>query len=663
MRLLALAVLCTFGCGDEWSSASNVCHARSDAAADDPARMLATLLDERGSAEALAELLTTEAPDEDGVLVALFPATAGRTLVDRELAPPAPYTGTINEAFAPTPIAFPIDWSANPLSDVSWQLWFQSLYWLDRADIDTAAFTVVDFAENALYQPSLEFLWGDHALALRLRAVTGFVARYVERGGELDRKVLHAAAVVIVSQLLAMGSDGCYTEGQNHGLMEDIAVLAVAPRYPALRDGERLWNLALERARRQVAVSVLPDGIHIENSPAYQLHFTGLVVQVLDAMVSGGRPADVELQAVTARLIGGLAAMVQPNLTLAQFGDTANTDMQAALTNLVRAARDVGVDAKQVDELEWIASRGELGLAPDQIDTVFTEGGFAVFRSGWSVTNAAATVTAHFRARHASYSHYQPDDTGIEIYGYGSELVLGPGVHGYDPADPFVAYQYSPAAHNVLVVDGLTEVDHGADAASRMIASYAGEDLAWAQGTHRNYRALGIESLVRTFAYDKVASFAVIDHVRADGKSHRYEQHFHLHPRLSDVSRSGTSVIARTVDGTGPTVTFTPATPAAIRTERGVNDDGHVAGWHFPDKYQEEAATDVVVDRVDDGVELDVPTLILVAEPGRPAALPTDVSYEHAGGQGVLRWTIDGKARSLSAPLPDPDEAARDLAR
>jgi hypothetical protein len=148
----------------------------------------------------------------------------------------------------------------------------------------------------------------------------------------------------------------------------------------------------------------------------------------------------------------------------------------------------------------------------------------------------------------------------------------------------------------------------------------------------------------------------VIDHVQADGRAHRYEQHFHLHPQLSNVTRSGSTLIARMADGTGPSVTFTPATPAELDTARGVNDAGRVAGWHFPAKYVEEAATDVVLGYDDDRDELDLPVLILVAGPGQPFAIPDNVSYARTAGQGVVGWTIAGTERSISVPLPAPDE-------
>ena len=617
---------------------------------DDPSHRLARILATRAAHESLSVLFTEPPATADELVLALFPAARGKPLVDRPLPPPPPYEGPIDAGFPAHPIRFPANWAADPFGDVSWQLWYQSLKWLGRLDLDTAAYAVVDWVERALdAEPPLSFAWSDYVMAVRLRAVTAFADRYVRERAQLDRKVMRAAAVLVITQLLGLASDSCYIENHNHGLAEDVALLDILPRYPALRDAVRLRALALDRARRQVSQSVKPDGVHIENSPHYHAYYASLVLGVLAASRGDDGAVDPAIRATAGRVLAVLVQLVQPNLTLPQFGDTSNIGRGRELSKLVKLGRELGVEPAVIDELEWIATRGGRGTRPRRTDATFAEGGYAAFRSAWS--RGGKAIAAHFRAGHWARAHYHPDDTGIEIYGHGTELIVGPGVHGYDDKDPFASYQYSPAAHNVLVVDDLAEVGRRPHKKARITGHGGSGDLVWVQGTHPNYQQLGVD-VVRTFAYRKPDAFAVVDHAASRAGEHRYAQHFHLHPDLSAVRREGNTVIAQTQDGVGPSVTITTADAAEVELARGIQEGGRVAGWFFPDKYKEEPATDVVFRRRDGRRKLSLPVLILVGPPAAPPRVPGQLSYTEAGGRLTLAWSEAGHQNAITVPLP-----------
>jgi hypothetical protein len=619
-------------------------------AADDPARELNRILSSKGGFEALAPLVKLAPAKQDDFLRALFPGIADKPIVDRPPDVPEPYVGKINHDFEVHPIGFPVDWDANPFEDVSWQLWFQSLNWLPQVDQATAAYIVVDWTNHALYRdPALQFTWGDHAMGMRLTRVTGFVQEYTRNAEELDRSVLQAAATLILVHVYGLASSPCYTKKHNHGLMQDLALLENIHHYPELREGERLRKLAMARAIEQISVSVKPDGIQIENSPHYQAHYANMALRVVAASQAGGHTSDPELLASASRIFAALIRMVQPNLTLAQFGDTTNIDRSEELSTLLTRGRAMGLDAQILDELDWLLSRGAHGQMPEETDTVYPEGGFVAYRNAWTKTDQA--ITAHFSTSHFSRAHYHPDETGVEIYGYGTELIVGPGIHGYDQSDPFVAYQASPAAHNVLVVDEVPAVDRKPHALSKIVAHGSGDGVVWVQGTHPNYRKLGVE-VVRTFAYRKPTQFVIVDHVSA-AEEHRYAQHFHLHPSLTSVKTVGNTVVARS-SAKGPSITLTAIGDTKIDLFRGVKEEGHIAGWHFPDKYKEDAATEVVMHRLQKGAgtTLALPVLIVVSPPGSEPAIPKNVKFAVEEGKLSLQWQ-EGKAEhAVSVPMP-----------
>jgi hypothetical protein len=276
-----------------------------------------------------------------------------------------------------------------------------------------------------------------------------------------------------------------------------------------------------------------------------------------------------------------------------------------------------------------VISRGAAGSPPRGLDQVYELAGYAAFRSGWD----RDAITGHFSCNHLGAAHYHRDETTFELYGHGAELVVDAGKFDYDHDGANWKYQTDVYAHNVLIVDGASyyppEGPH--------IVAHGGDDTTvWVQGTHAGYRDRGVSSQVRTFAYARPDSFAIIDSVRAGGH-HDYAQHFHLAPGLTAEVVDDHTVIA-----TGAaTMVIAAVGTAPTRIELAPSK-------YFPSWGVETAITDIVFHH--EGGDATLPVIITIAPPGAPPRLPEAPTFTDSATEMVLRWTAGGTERQVNVP-------------
>ena len=220
----------------------------------------------------------------------------------------------------------------------------------------------------------------------------------------------------------------------NHALNQligliDVACVLVKPTWKIGR-GTRLSDLLVE--------SVDAEGASNEQAVGYQLYNYGQyerarrhLVDVRHRPPIGLRPSRPD-----ARVPGLCDA---PDRTYAQLGDT---DLQTA-----RAIPDTIA--------EYAATAGASG--PKTPTTVRRyAAGFLFARSGWGESRPFAEETyLTMRFGPGQYLHGQHDGQSITLSARGRRLLVDPGKYTYTPGS-WMTYFESRAAHNVVVVDGLT---------------------------------------------------------------------------------------------------------------------------------------------------------------------------------------------------------------
>jgi len=657
--LVAVAALALPGCKKHHAGslrcdpASGLAHCAADA--DSFECTWGRLVRGGGELDSLAGVVLGQPGDVDTLLRLLFPAIGGKPIVDAPL-PVPPGLQVRTRSFPDYTIPVPVDWKADPFGNNTWRMRFQTFHWFyeytrtDPANVDAGAALLVDWVDHALHaEPPLEFSWGD-AMSIRAERARELLDRYIATRPVLNRRFLMAAAELLLTHIYAITCETCYADHHNHGMMQDLALLRQLPTYPALRDGARITRLVERRLIDiQVLPRITPDGLHVENTAGYHLLFLHLLTDAIGLYVDRDATPPAELVEARDRMLVPLVYLLQPDFTFPQFGDEDNATRRTRLGQLAARIRAQGVgDPAARTALEWAASGGRTGTPPAALDRVFARSGYASFRDQWSLRRGVGT-TAHFKTGRWSTAHYHADETAFEIYAHGMPLIVEPGMHSYDQADPLWAYQREPAGHNILVVDGDTTVPGVLSGASRVVDHGGAGDQVWVQGTHTRYQHLGVSSLVRTFAYVKPDVFAVVDHLHADA-GHRLAQHFHLHPDLDRLEVvDARTVVVRTADG--PSIALIAAVePTAIETPRGLASGRDRQGWYFPAFNQALAAYDVIFRYDHAAADVDLPVLIMVFAPGVTPRLPSAVTYRETGDQASMGWRVGSVARELHFP-------------
>jgi hypothetical protein len=588
--------------------------------------------------DALAPLIAGTPQSTDDQLRALFPAIGDRPLVDAPLDVPAgvTYDGT-RGAFPPYAVPVPVDWAADPHGNNTWRLYYQSLRGFSHPDdaLQAEAALLVSWVDSAMRaEPPLQYTWFDHALAMRTEHAAALVDQYLAESPTLNRRFLLAAAQLIVIHLYAMAYEGCYTAVHNHGISEDLAILGTVRGYPALLDGQRMWDHASARLLElQVRPTVSDDGINVENTPAYHLYGVEQLTQAIGAFVGAGEPPPAELVSVRDSMIEGAVHHLQPDLTYAQFGDCTDGSRLPTLQSVLDRATEQGVgDPAALDLLRWATSRGQQGSPPD-VDRVYELGGYAFFRDRWDLGDVPISTTVHFKTSRLSGRHYHADETSFELFAHGRPLIVGPGFYTYASQDPLYLYPRQPAAQNILVVDGDDTVSAGGyDDRSRILA----HGTSWVQGTHPYHLARGVTDFARTLAFVKPDVVVIVDHVAAP-EAHEYAQHFHVHPDVTTVTPIAQGVIAQWTDG--PSLAIIAAAAPEL-----------IDGWHFPEFQVARSAIDAVFSQAPGPGAHDLPALLVVTPPGQSPRIPTDLAYTEDGDQATVTWRLDGTDHAVSFP-------------
>lgn len=139
------------------------------------------------------------------------------------------------------------------------------------------------------------------------------------------------------------------------------------------------------------------------------------------------------------------AAIATPLMGLPQFGDTWGVGDVSKAFQSVEGRWD---DATHT----WFASAGKKGTPPDLTSARLPWSGFYTMRSGWD----KRAFYLCFDAGPVGLGHFHEDYGNFECYAFGERLISDSGVNSYT-VDKWHNYCYSSLAHNVVIVDGLSQ--------------------------------------------------------------------------------------------------------------------------------------------------------------------------------------------------------------
>ncbi|MBQ9115637.1 MAG: alginate lyase family protein, partial [Clostridia bacterium] len=314
--------------------------------------------------------------------------------------------------------------------------------------------------------------------------------------------------------------------GGNWLMMESNGVYTFSALFPELTDSEKNRRTASERLLRELEKQILPDGMHNELSPDYQIvvyncatNFYSLAVALgLESEVSEGF---VELikKTVNAAILLSTPAFTQPR--------TNDCYTITTVRSTARTSRILG-DKPEYRFVNTNRAEGEPPVG-ETASAFLPYAGFAVMRSDWG---ADATYMC-FDVGPLGTGHMHQDKLNINIYKGSEELIYDDGGGQYEISRART-YALSGYGHNTVLVDGLAQQRKAPLQSSEPI------DAGWITNDIFDYAVAsytdtyGGEMIkpatqTREVRFCKPGFFCVSDTMRsADGNAHDYEILFHL---------------------------------------------------------------------------------------------------------------------------------------
>lgn len=297
---------------------------------------------------------------------------------------------------------------------------------------------------------------------------------------------------------------------------------------------------ALTRLKRELAIQVMDDGAHWEQSPMYHNEVLRCVLEVLRTAALYHIPVPAAVtEAARAMAMADLLWM-KPDHTQPANGDSDKTDLRDVLTPAAWLLRDPVLRFGGYDCLDF-ESAWEMGMEavigyrqmpaenPGTNMASMEAGGQAVLRSGWD----ERADYLHFMCGSLGGGHGHFDKLHLDLVYGGEDVLIDTGRYTYVDG-PLRRTLKSAKAHNVPVIDGKEytrctgswNVENAVSPTGMKTAQKGPYTLF--EGAHLGYMEEGV------YVCRKVLSIGTKQQIIMDcfygSGEHVCSQHFHLNP-------------------------------------------------------------------------------------------------------------------------------------
>ncbi|WP_175640263.1 alginate lyase family protein [Metabacillus schmidteae] len=413
-----------------------------------------------------------------------------------------------------------IDWVGNPTTTRSYYRSLHSLNFLSdyveayklsgNIEYISRSYSIINqwYKKNPVDKPAHLMAWHDETTGLRLELLVYY---FDETRHVLTDEQLSFLYNLIVEHAELLVNDDFHTEKTNHGMFQDEALLIFSDYFNEYKLSTFYSSTAKERLKEYFDYIISKDGVHKEHSPSYNQ----LIASSINAYANyfekhGDISFENYLRGLYSLMSDYATYVIKPDGTLPKVGDTFEKD---------HPNTSLWTDNEQY---QYAASGGANGIAPVKNNVVYPEGGYAIFRDGWS---SKANTYVHFTAAYHTDYHKHSDDLSVYIY-HDGDVVTEAGPNGYDYSSPYTEYAYSSFAHNTLIVDdnGLPRVD-GKYSKTGIIDYKLSENAPSVTGKNDRYDGV---SHTRNLTYEKDLNEIIVSDTITSGRSHNYKLLWHL---------------------------------------------------------------------------------------------------------------------------------------
>ncbi|MBI3985847.1 MAG: alginate lyase family protein, partial [Lentisphaerae bacterium] len=365
--------------------------------------------------------------------------------------------------YAPQDYGPDIDWSANPVDDVSW------LSCMHRFDWDTFLASAFAATTNDRYAAGWIELTGDwiakhpadaertvyayNSLGIGVRA-WHWCADFelYKRSPAFATAFLRTFLAAVHDQAEVISASARKFSHHNPTIVEADGLLRIGIVFPEFRRAaawrERATGLLSETLGRQFTA----DGVQREWSINYHMACAGLLLNVAELLRRNGSEAPPGFMDAIGRMYDYLLAALSPDRLYPMFSDARRPghDIAGALRR----------GAAVFDRPQYLAVLEErANESPRQLSYAFPEAGIYYLRSGW---DRGAIYAAFHCSPKAASSHDQPDNGTFELFAHGSWVMPDSGCYAYGHGTEFETERpwfCSTAVHQTLTLDGKNSVN------------------------------------------------------------------------------------------------------------------------------------------------------------------------------------------------------------
>jgi len=363
------------------------------------------------------------------------------------------------------------------------------------------------------------YKWGynDHGTALRSFILIDFWNVYKKTALNTDAEFSNSLMTLFYEHAWLLSQESFYRPRNNHGMFQDLALLAISETYPEM-EASNEWNkIATTRLMEQINFGISKEGLHMEHSPSYQLYIYNSLIDFVDWAKANGFDLPKEMIKRVEAMPNTLTYLTKPDRTLPLFGDSPASKMS---TNLIPYP-------EKYPELTYSFTDGKQGVEPVK-RAINLSNQFAILRQHWGGEKPFdQSVYFGMTAGYHSTAHKHPDDLSFELYGFGGDYIVETGRYAY-LATPQRSTAMSTKAHNVVQVEGTEFSLDKANLEKSQIdqVGIRSDGIMEAVGSHS--LTPGVKHK-RSVHYDQEQTFIVVDYLQSSSAKN-YIQRFHLAP-------------------------------------------------------------------------------------------------------------------------------------
>jgi hypothetical protein len=178
------------------------------------------------------------------------------------------------------------------------------------------------------------YKWGynDHGTALRCFILIDFWNEYKKTSLHTDQEFANSLMTLFYEHGWLLSQDSFYRERNNHGMFQDLALLALSETFPEFNAAEEWKGISTDRLMEQITFGISPEGLHMEHSPSYQLYIYNSLIAFVDWAEINGFSLPEEMVKRVKAMPKALTYLTKPDGTIPLFGDSPASNMS---TNLV----------------------------------------------------------------------------------------------------------------------------------------------------------------------------------------------------------------------------------------------------------------------------------------------------------------------------------------